>query len=180
MFCWHVCSCQRYKTDKLCYKNAKLGSHCVFVDIYVAVNSIKRMNCATGTQKWVPFVFCWHICSCQQYKPDELCYKNAKMDSPCTADELQSFRTADNNTNLSLHEKCPPVLSNFNVISRFSTNFRYSLQCKISSNSIQLQSRWSTADRRTDMIKVNWCFTPFMRTCVKVLVFLRTKVYTHS
>ena len=34
-----------------CYVNATMGYLCVFVDTYVAVNSIKRLHCATGMQK---------------------------------------------------------------------------------------------------------------------------------
>ena len=96
------------------YVNATMGSFCVFGDIYVAVDSIKRLNCAAGTQKLVPFAL-------------QRSYK--------------SFRTADNNTNLSLHENCPTVLSNFDKISRSSTDFRNSPECKITSKSIQSQPR---------------------------------------
>ena len=38
-----------------CYVSATMGSRSIFVDTHVAVNSTKRLNCATGTQKWVTF-----------------------------------------------------------------------------------------------------------------------------
>jgi len=96
-----------------CYVNTTMGSLCVFVHIYVAVNNIKRLNSATGTQELAPFAL-------------RTSYK--------------SFRTADN-TNLSLHVKCPTLLSTFNEISRASTDLRNSPKCKISSKSIQSQPR---------------------------------------
>lgn len=36
-----------------CYGNEIMRSLCIFVDIHVAVNNIKRFDCVTETQEWV-------------------------------------------------------------------------------------------------------------------------------
>jgi len=91
-----------------------MGSRSIFVDTHVAVNSTKRLNSATGTQKWVTFAL-------------QASYK--------------SLRTADNNIYLTLHVKCPTLLSDFSEISRYSTDFRKIPQCQIPSKAIQSHPR---------------------------------------
>jgi hypothetical protein len=75
---------------------------------------------------------------------------------------------ANNKTHLGLHAKCPTLLSDFNQVWIFSTNFHRSLQYRISPKSVQWEQSWYTHDthveRRTNRHDLaNRCFSRLTR-----------------
>jgi len=51
-----LCSCQQYKSDQRRHVNATMGSLCIDVNLYVAVNNTRAISVAMETQQCVPSV----------------------------------------------------------------------------------------------------------------------------
>jgi hypothetical protein len=94
-------------------------SLCIFVNLHVAVNSIKPLTFSIEKQEWV-----WFLLYCCQTKK---IFRTAVYIYVCTY--------------LGSRVNCP-ILSDFNQIWSFWTDFHKSSQSQISRKSVQWETRW--------------------------------------
>ena len=112
-----------------------------------------------------PMYPCWPTCNCQQYKTAECCHGNARMGSNCTVAELQT-------ASYCCPVYCPIVLSDFNQIRSFSTDFRPQYQ-------ISWQSVLIHAMEQTDGHDANRSFQRLARTRLKIYRHISSPSWTN-
>ena len=139
------------------YSRKRQGSHCT----YNTLRHICVSLFAIETEEFVSFVSWMYICCCQQcsrYWNWKHCHWNATVHPLCCTTYV-----AANNMELVcvFHVNCSILLSDFNHVWTFSTDFHKGPQYQISWKSLQLEPCWKTVPTRVgfggNMYKLPGC-----------------------